>query len=326
MKKLLQLLVPQYNETDKDIKPLLDSISIQQGIDFNDIGVLIMNDGKPENVISKTLLSSYNFDINYYLEEHRGIAGTRAALYERSNSEYVMWCDSDDMFLNNCGLHIILSYIKDRGFEVLHGQFVEQSPLPNGDSAFITRDHESVFVHGKVFSRKFLDDNDIKWNPNLTYHEDHNFITLALSCAENRIYYDNPIYLYRWRDNSLVREDPMWVMKTYHYLLDSNEDLIEKLIAHFKFYNAQLMVSKSIYNTYFELCKPYWDSEENKFYKDRVEKRFKEYYLKYKDIFEELDIESRAELIEKLKIANAKKMKFFEKITFYDWIKHIEEL
>lgn len=324
--KLLQILVPQYNETDEDIKWLLNSISTQQGIDFDNIGVIIMNDGKPENAISKTLLESYNFDINYYLEPHRGISGTRAALYERSNAEYVMWCDSDDMFLNNCGLHIILSYIKDRGFDVLHGRFVEQCILPNGDSAFVTRDHESVFVHGKVFSRKFLDGNNIKWNPDLIYHEDHNFITLALACAENKIYYDNPIYLYKWRDGSLVREDPLWIMKTYHNMIDSNDDLNQKLIERFKFYTAQLMVSKTIYNTYFELCKPYWDLEENKFYKDRVEKRFKEYYLKYKDIFEELDTDSRTELIEKLKIANAKKNRYFEKITFYDWIKHIEEL
>jgi len=88
--KLLQILVPQYNETDEDIKWLLNSISTQQGIDFNNIGVIIMNDGKPENTISKTLLESYNFDINYYLEPHRGISGTRAALYERSSAEYVM--------------------------------------------------------------------------------------------------------------------------------------------------------------------------------------------------------------------------------------------
>ena len=30
----LQILVPQYNETEETIKPLLDSIAIQQNVDF----------------------------------------------------------------------------------------------------------------------------------------------------------------------------------------------------------------------------------------------------------------------------------------------------
>ena len=41
----LQILVPQYDETDEIVKPLLDSIALQQNIDFKDIGVIIVNDG-----------------------------------------------------------------------------------------------------------------------------------------------------------------------------------------------------------------------------------------------------------------------------------------
>jgi cellulose synthase/poly-beta-1,6-N-acetylglucosamine synthase-like glycosyltransferase len=44
--KKLEILIPQYKETDDIIKPLLDSISIQQNIDLvNDVGVIIVNDG-----------------------------------------------------------------------------------------------------------------------------------------------------------------------------------------------------------------------------------------------------------------------------------------
>ena len=46
MKKKLQILVPQYKETEDIIKPLLDSIEVQQNIDLaNDIGVIIVIDG-----------------------------------------------------------------------------------------------------------------------------------------------------------------------------------------------------------------------------------------------------------------------------------------
>ena len=42
---ILQILIPQYKETDEIIKPLLDSIKIQRNINFKDIGVVIVNDG-----------------------------------------------------------------------------------------------------------------------------------------------------------------------------------------------------------------------------------------------------------------------------------------
>ena len=41
----LQILIPQWNETDEIIKPLLDSIQIQQNVDLKkDVGVIIVND------------------------------------------------------------------------------------------------------------------------------------------------------------------------------------------------------------------------------------------------------------------------------------------
>ena len=42
----LDILIPQYKETDEVIKPLLDSIAIQQNVDLeNEVGVIICNDG-----------------------------------------------------------------------------------------------------------------------------------------------------------------------------------------------------------------------------------------------------------------------------------------
>lgn len=40
--KRLQILVPQYKETEDIIKPLLDSLEVQQNVDLkNDVGVII---------------------------------------------------------------------------------------------------------------------------------------------------------------------------------------------------------------------------------------------------------------------------------------------
>ena len=61
----LQILIPQWNETDKEVKPLLDSIAIQQNVDFDEVGVIIVNDGS-DTFLSDEFLNSYPFKIDYY--------------------------------------------------------------------------------------------------------------------------------------------------------------------------------------------------------------------------------------------------------------------
>ena len=90
----LQILVPQYKETDEVIKPLLDSIAIQQNVPFDEIGVIICNDGS-DVFLSNELLSSYPFCIKYYKELHRGVSATRNACLDYSSADYVMFCDAD---------------------------------------------------------------------------------------------------------------------------------------------------------------------------------------------------------------------------------------
>ena len=76
----LQILIPQYKETDEIVKPLLDSIAIQQSINFEEVGVIICNDGS-DIFLTENFLNSYPFKIEYYKEPHRGVSGTRNACF-----------------------------------------------------------------------------------------------------------------------------------------------------------------------------------------------------------------------------------------------------
>ena len=64
----LQILIPQYDETDEVIKPLLDSIEIQQNVNFDDIGVIIVNDGS-EIHLTEEFLNHYSYKIEYYFNK-----------------------------------------------------------------------------------------------------------------------------------------------------------------------------------------------------------------------------------------------------------------
>jgi glycosyltransferase involved in cell wall biosynthesis len=82
---------------------MLDSIAIQQNINFDDIGVIITNDGSDVK-LSDSLLKSYPYDIEYYQNGHKGVSATRNYCLDKATADYVMFCDADDMFYMVCGL------------------------------------------------------------------------------------------------------------------------------------------------------------------------------------------------------------------------------
>ena len=103
----LQLLIPQYSETEDIVKNMLDSIEIQQGVDFNEFEVLIGNDGS-DTKLSAEFLNQYSYSLKYFEFEHTSPAGTRQRLFDKAIADYVMFCDADDMFLMYWHLQLYL--------------------------------------------------------------------------------------------------------------------------------------------------------------------------------------------------------------------------
>lgn len=252
----LQILVPQYKETDSVLKPLLDSIEVQQSVDLkNDIGVIIVNDGS-DVFLSDELLSSYTYKIEYYKEAHRGVSGTRNACLDHATADYVMFCDADDMFSNVCGLYIVMREINGTGFDSLVSVFIEESRDPVSKAPlYINHDMDSTFVHGKVHRRQFLKDNNIRWNDALTIHEDSYFNCLCQKLARDLKYCPLPFYLWKWRDDSVCRHDPKYILKTYNNMLDSNTALVNQFLNRRITEHAQYFATMMIYDAYYTMNK-----------------------------------------------------------------------
>ena len=195
----LQILVPQYDEPAAVIKNLLESIRVQQGIDFNDIEVVIGNDGTEPN-LAAFFLKAFPYSIQYKHYEHSGPAGTRQHLLDEATAEYVMFCDADDMFMSVLGLYTIFAYIKN-GFDALITDFMEETKnTKTGEMRYFTHHHDDRFVHGKVYRRRHLIDNKIVWHKDIEYHEDGTFNILAIETAKIKEFCKIPLYLWKWRD------------------------------------------------------------------------------------------------------------------------------
>lgn len=322
----LQILIPQYKEVDEVIKPLLDSIAIQQNVPMDEIGVIICNDGS-DMFLSDELLNSYPFRIEYHKEPHRGVSGTRNACLDYATADYVMFCDADDMFCNVCGLWIIFREMGiDGGFDSMVSVFVEESRNPENkkEVTYINHDMDSTFVHGKVHRRKYLLKQKIRWNEKLTIHEDSYFNILCQNLSTNVKYCPMPFYLWKWRDESVCRHDPKYILKTYRNMLDSNDALVDEFLSRGVQDKAAFYTAFMIFDAYYAMNKEEWKNQENQEYRDSTEKRFAEYYEKHKDLWNSIPINDKMMISNNVRSRSVMEGMRMEAITIDGWLKHIE--
>ena len=323
---LLQILVTQYKEDEQILKPLLDSISIQQGVHLkDDVGVIIVNDGSDVH-LSNDFLAAYPFDIQYIIEpENRGVAGARNVALHAAKAQYVMFCDADDMFLDNLGIQLIFEYVKKGGFDGLITKFVEESENPlTGEKRYIVRPIDSTYIHGKIYRRKYLLENDIEYSNGLRVHEDSYFNSLAQRLSKNVKVCNKPIYLWKWRDDSVCRHDPKYILKTYPNLVESNDALVASFLKRGMVKEATHFVVYLTFNTYFTVHTKPWNTPFNVQYRETTEKRFGEYFKKYGKLFLNAPEE------EKKKLAASLKKRLIPKddcklSPFGEWLKHLVE-
>lgn len=262
--KMLQILITQYKEKKEVIKPLLDSIALQQGIDFNDIGVIIVNDGYSKSKLPDKFLKSYPFKIEYFMEQHRGVSGARNSALDHANADYVMFCDADDMFFSMTGLNLMMKEMKT-GFNSLTTKFWEEM-IKDGSSCFTEHKQDKTFVHGKFYRRQYLIDYNIRFCEKLTVHEDSYFNLLATTLASDKStlkYSDIPIYLWKWRDDSVCRHDPLYLQKTYKFYIDSITELVEQLYSRNQVENANMLMCTQMFDTYYLMNTSKWLEQDN---------------------------------------------------------------
>lgn len=322
----LQILIPQYKETDEIIKSLLDSIMVQQNIDFSEFGVIIVNDGS-DVFLTEEFLDSYPFGIEYYKEEHRGVSATRQSALDHAVADYVMFCDADDMFCNACGLWAIFREINLGVFDSMASVFVEETRHPlTKEVLYINREMDSTFVHGKVHRRRYLIEKGIKWNPDLTIHEDSFFNIQCANLSQNVKYCPFPFYLWKWRDESVCRHDPKYILKTYHNMLDSNSALIEEFRKKGRPDLSNFYTVFMIFDAYYTMNKPEWIDQENQEYRNFTEKHFSDYFKKHKKTWEDFPYQEKVNISQGIRGRSVQEGMMMESMTVNDWLKHIEEL
>ena len=192
---MIDIIIPCYN-AHKTLGITLNSI-INQSIK-NIINVILVDDCSNEN---------YNYFVETYkkyisikevkTKENVGAGLAREEGINKSNSKYIIFCDSDDIFTNYDSVEALYNEIEKRLDYVNSLEYDEKR-----ESFFILNGN----VHAKIFRRKYLEENNIHFN-STRYHEDNYFNNLVVLSGAKKYDLYKTTYYYTYNKNSITNDD-----------------------------------------------------------------------------------------------------------------------
>lgn len=322
----LDIIVPHYKEPWSVCKYLFDTIATQRGILFENIRVIVVNDGY-DCVLDGTLFDFYPFKVTYLMKDHEGVSAARNYGLDNSDADYVMFCDCDDGFLNNYALHLIFSGMQE-GFDVCVSNFVEETWDDKGNPQLVPHDQDLTFMHGKAYRRQFLIDHDLRFDPAMTLHEDGYFNMLVYTVAqhEGKIKTINtPIYLWCWNGNSTVRKNVTnFVLRTYENVMQTRTGLCRQLKARGYEEDFRTSVCMTVLNSYYDFQKTSYTEAKNAKYRKIAEKAFKRYWDEFKSVFTDCTNQKVAEVARVARENAYKNGMLYEQMSLKAFLKYID--
>ena len=216
---ILDIIIPQYKEDESVIKNLLNSKNDQKNVDFSQIKLTIVND-KSDCLLSDKFLKSFNnLDITFMINDRNTGPGlARQKGFDNTNGLFVMFCDSDDELYDSNTLSIIMDFITKYEPDYLVTNIsVERE---NGNEIKKGKD-TFPWMHGKVYKREFLINNDIRFHERIRHVEDAYFTTSIIGVIDekNISFLDVPTYKWKANKESLTR-----AKYKHHYLVEIFDD------------------------------------------------------------------------------------------------------
>lgn len=323
----LDIIVPHYREPWELCKFLFDTIGTQRNVPWENIRVLVINDGD-DLVFPDGTFDGYPYRVDYIVKENGGVSAARNYGMDHSDADYIMFCDIDDGFLNNYGLHLVFSAMNE-GADFIYSNFIEEVKDTDGSIKITSHDNDLTFVHGKAYRRQFLVDWNLRFEPTLTKHEDGAFNALVYAVAKHEgkeKTITTPFYLWRWNDNSVVRsrrED--FVLDTYNDCIRGRELICAGLKERGYEEDFEIAVVMTVANTYYDFQKARYHLPQNEKRKRNGEKAFKRFLTKYEKVLNNCSNKMVGEIIRAARENAYQNGMLIERMDLRSWLRHIDE-
>lgn len=109
-------------------------------------------------------------------------------------------------------------------------------------------------------------------------------------------------------------------------MLDSSDALVHQFLERDRKADAQFYATSTIYDAYYTLNKDEWINQENQEYRRSVERRFKDYWLKRRELHDGIPPDMKMQIIAGIRSRMFNEGLMLETQTFEQWIKQVEAI
>lgn len=324
----LDIIVTHYKEPWETGRRLFESIALQECINFDDVGVIVVNDGEGHELPAECF-ANYPFEVNQVSIKKGGVSKARNYGLDSSNADWVMFCDFDDMFSSCFGLHLMFAAMAEEKYDTVWSRFTEELVnTDTGETRLVPHDRDWVFIHGKFHRRQFLMDNEIRFHDKLTIHEDafFNILVQAIAKPERIGGIQTPFYCWRWNPNSVVRKDhdDEYILRTYDHLIRQRIAITEEFLKREMTEEAMTAIVKTVIDCYYDCQQHAWRTPARKQQMHFVENWFAAYLKRYANYYLKADIKQIAAIAKGRRDMNVTNgTMLMEAETLTEWLKHI---
>lgn len=208
----IDVIIPAYNTTPYQMKQCLASILTQSILD--DLYITVVDDAST-NTDFYDIIEQFKplMNISVIRNPVNGGCGVaRQFGIDNTNNTFFTFIDSDDTFCGAYSLQILRYPLLSNNNHIMTvGSFTQINDADKNKypSFFLIDENNMTWMHGKMYRRSFIQDNNIRFHPTLRSNEDKSFNTMIdLIAPDNSIVLiPDSILYWNYNDNSIVRKD-----------------------------------------------------------------------------------------------------------------------
>ena len=206
---MLDIFITHYKEPWEVCRKQFIMLDMQRRVDWDEIRVTVINDGGHR--IPEEHLEGLSYRVQQLDIPHGGISAARNAGIMAAQEPWIMFCDCDDCFSNIYALEDIVNITKGSSaekYDMMWSTCYEEN-TSSGVISLIPKIRTFVFCHGKIYSRRFLMEQGIRFDEKLVMNEDScfNAVIIARTHRIGEIRSHVPPYTWIRRENSLTGQD-----------------------------------------------------------------------------------------------------------------------
>ena len=207
----IDVIIPAYNTTPLQMKQCLASILTQSILD--DLYITVVDDAST-NTDFYDIIEQFKPLMNISLIRqlvNKGPGQARQFGIDNTHNELFTFIDSDDTFAGAFALQILRWPLLANNNHIMSvGSFFQlaDNTLTDCPSFHLINEHNMTWMHGKMYRRSFIQDNNIRFNPTSRANEDRSFNLLIDLIAPDKsiVVIKNPVYYWHYNENSIVRQ------------------------------------------------------------------------------------------------------------------------